>query len=85
MNAAQIIRAAIPDADDATVEHVIWGRSPWPFVRPAAQHLYKAASGFKRATDKGIRLCDHCEAPAAANDWECRKCYDARHAFDNQR
>lgn len=79
MTPADCIRAALPDADDALCHHIIWGRTPFPFEKLSARDFYKAASGFKRANDNGLRLCDHCHNVATADKWTCRPCYDALH------
>jgi len=75
MTFADFIRAAIPDATDDLVEHIVWGRTPFPFTKLAARDFYRAASGFKRAEAKGIRLCDHCKN-IAVDGWCCQKCLD---------
>lgn len=80
MTPADCIRAAIPDATDELVDYIVWGRSPFPFKRLGARDFYKAASGFKRASDRGIRLCDHCNNIAINEEWCCQKCADALNA-----
>lgn len=76
MDAARIIYAAIPNAPDFVVDHIIWGRTPYPFAEVTAKSLYKAASRYKRASDNGIQLCDLCDRPAIANDL-CNICRTA--------
>ena len=72
--AAEVVLAAIPDADKDVVDYVLWGRTPFPVGRVTARSLYKAASGFKRACDHKLRLCDHCHRPAMTGEWECSHC-----------
>lgn len=74
MTPADIIRAAIPDADIHLVDHVLWGRTPFPMGKITPQSLYKAASSFNRASAKGKVLCDFCEKLARKNDFLCSNC-----------
>ena len=77
MNVESIIKAAIPGADEVTIDHVIWARTPYPFSRLTPQRLFKAASGFSRACRKGFILCDHCHNKTEGDDYMCSKCRDA--------
>ncbi len=77
MEAQEIIRAAILGAGDEICQHILWGRTPFPFAVVTAQALYKAASGFHRANTNGIQLCDHCHNPAMENKWMCKQCAGA--------
>lgn len=70
----QIIRAAIPDASDMTCEHVLWGRTHFPFAPLSAQYLYKRASGYYRAGKHDIRLCEFCDNRAKRRKFVCHKC-----------
>ena len=74
---AEIVRAAIPDADDAIVERVLWGRTPFPIGAVTARGIYRAASGLRRAEQKSVRLCDCCHRIAQAGDWTCASCSEA--------
>lgn len=76
MTPADCIRAAIPDASDELCGHIIWGRTPYPFMKLTARDFYRAASRFKRAGDHGIRLCDFCDN-VAIDGWNCQPCNDA--------
>lgn len=71
---AQIIKAAIPGADEHLINHILWGRTPFPCGRITAQSLYRAASAFRRAKEQGFQLCDHCHNPAEPHKYECRRC-----------
>mgnify|MGYP001614447862 CR=1 FL=1 len=77
MNAQQIIRAAIPEADDALCEHILWGRTPFPCSAISARSLYLAAHRYKRASANKIHLCDFCDNIAAPNDTVCSECGSA--------
>jgi hypothetical protein len=78
-NAERVIKAAIPDATDIEMEHIVWGRTPYPFAEVTPKSLYKAASAYKRANDHGIQLCDFCHRPAVKHDLcdVCRAALDA--------
>jgi hypothetical protein len=78
MQACDVIRAAIPGASDELCEHVVWGRTPFPFSGAtkdqAIRILYRSASGFHRANVKGTRLCDHCERVTDGKSFICDRC-----------
>jgi len=76
MTPADCIRAAIPGASDDLCEHIVWGRTPFPFAKLSARDFYKAASRFRRAADHGIKLCDLCDN-IAVDGWTCQACTDA--------
>lgn len=80
MTFAQIVLAAMPDATEADVEHVLWARTPFPF-EISARMLYRAASRYKRAAANNIRLCDHCNNPAVSGQWACERCTKALARF----
>lgn len=73
MTPADCIRAAIPGANDELVHHIVWGRTPYPFMKLSARDFYKAASRLRRAEAKGIRLCDFCDN-IAVDGWNCQAC-----------
>lgn len=75
MTPADFIRAAIPTASDSLCDHIMWGRTPYPFTRLGARDFYKAASRYHRAAMNGIRLCDFCDKPAV-DGWNCQSCLD---------
>jgi hypothetical protein len=74
---AQVVKAAVPGASDDFIEHIIWGRTPYPCGAITAKSLYKAASQYNRAYQHHIRLCDWCHRPAELNDYMCKHCNDA--------
>lgn len=76
MTPAQIVRNAIPGADDATCEHVLWGRTCFPMGRVTARDIYRAASRLVRANRSGIVLCDFCDRPSV-DKWTCAECAKA--------
>lgn len=76
----EIVRCAIPDADDELCSHVLWGRTAFPFTRMTARTLYRAASRVRRAKEHGIELCTFCDRIAEPNSWECKGCSDALNA-----
>jgi len=77
MTTHDIIRAAIPNADDETCSFILWERTPYPFMRITAKTLYAAARRFQRAVNGGLRLCDFCDRMAENNKSVCAKCHKA--------
>lgn len=79
MNALTVIRAAIPNASEELCEHIVWGRTPFPFAKVPAQALYKAASRYARAKQNNVSLCDWCDNKATIRDLcaNCAKALDA--------
>lgn len=77
MTPADVVRAAIPGADDSTVEHVIWGRTSFPFKPMTPRTLYKAARSWRRACENNIQFCDHCHRVAEPGLYECTGCREA--------
>jgi hypothetical protein len=75
--AAEIIRAAVPEASDAFCDHVLWGRTPFPFWKVTARDLYRAASRVARAQRNGRVLCDQCDNQAAPGKYLCATCAQA--------
>lgn len=77
MNAKEIIGNAMGKSpSNEVVDHIVWGRTPFPFKEITAKHLYKAAHRFKRANDNNIILCDFCDNKAVI-DYTCKKCRKA--------
>jgi len=83
MKAADCIRVAIPGASDDLIEYIIWNRTPYPFKKICHRELYKAAHGYRRASERGSRLCDYCHN-IAVEGWICKKCDDALHAPNSE-
>lgn len=76
MNALRIVRAAIPDADDEVISHIVWARTCYPFGEVTPRDLYRAASRWRRAGEHKLRLCDHCDNVALHGEWMCVNCRD---------
>lgn len=77
MTPEQIVQAAIPNADMQTVEHVLWGMTPFPMGEVTAQTIYRAASRFRRACANGIDLCDCCDNKVDPSyRFYCKPCGD---------
>jgi len=74
---ADVVRAAIPNADHDCVEYVLWNRTAFPMGRVTAQGLFKKASGFRRASDAGKSLCDFCDRLSLTGQYCCQRCTDA--------
>lgn len=77
LTAADIIRAAIPDADDELCDFIVWARTPFPMTRTNAREFFRAASQWRRAQAKGNQLCDRCDRIAEPDHWQCAPCRDA--------
>lgn len=73
MNAAAIIKAAIPGACSGTIDYIVWSRTAYPF-KMTPRSLYRAASGWRRANEKGHRLCEFCDNLCAPEEYECAAC-----------
>jgi hypothetical protein len=73
----EIIRKAIPDANDDVCHHILWGRTAYPFKQLSARELYEAADRFKRASANHRRTCDFCDNLAVEHDWLCPSCLAA--------
>lgn len=78
MNALQIVRAAIPGADESTADAILWGRTPYPFAPVTARDLYRAADRLQRATVRGFALCEFCDRRATRGSL-CADCDRALH------
>jgi hypothetical protein len=74
MTPAQIVRAAIPGADDSLCEHILWGRTPFPCGEVWARDIYLAASRWRRAESRGVTLCEFCDRLANAGEYTCESC-----------
>lgn len=79
---AEVIRAAFPGANAEDLEYVLWERTPYPMGKVSARSLYKAASGFRRACDHGLRLCELCDRLAAHGRWTCERCQSSLSALN---
>lgn len=74
MIGADIVRAAIPGANDHLVDHIVWGRTSFPFGRVSARDLFKAAHRWRRSGAQGLTLCDFCDNLVAPSAWVCYRC-----------
>ena len=75
MQVNQIIRAAIPEANESECDYILWNMTSFPFGNVTAKMLYKAASRTKRASNNNIMLCDLCDSKIDDdNGWVCQKC-----------
>lgn len=74
MNAEQIIRSAIPNADDAIIDYILWERTPFPCRTQSARELYLAAYRQNRAWANEIQLCDLCDNKVTNDGHVCDKC-----------
>lgn len=74
MNALEVVKAAIPNADKVLAEAILWGRTPFPVGAVSVRDLYEAASRYRRASDHGIALCDWCDRLAVIDGCLCEGC-----------
>lgn len=74
MKIADVVKAAIPDASEADIDFVIWERTPFPMTKMNARDIYRAASGWNRAMQKGNRLCGWCERQVSLDEHTCERC-----------
>lgn len=74
MNALEVVRAAIPNADKGLAETILWCRTPFPVGAVTVRDLYHAAARFRRAEDHGIALCEFCDHKAESASMLCRRC-----------
>jgi hypothetical protein len=74
MTFEEVIRAAIPGADEPTVDHILWGRTPFPMGKITARSLYEAARRWDRACKSGRELCDFCDRPQVSGKFYCDRC-----------
>ena len=90
MTPADIVREVFPKADDAFIEHVVWGRTGFPgfFALKEGQtvedKMREQLIEFRTALDlcpKGKRLCDHCNNFVSKAAWHCISC-DWNRCFD---
>lgn len=79
MTALDIVKAAIPGADQDLAQHVLWARTPFPIGAVSAHDLYRAASRYRRAIEQGLRLCDWCDR-VCGDELLCERCASALHA-----
>jgi len=69
-----IVRAAIPNADQTLAEAILWERTSYPCGSVTPRDLYRAAARFHRASAKGVELCALCDRVADQGMWECLRC-----------
>ena len=74
MDAAKIVRAAIPDATLENIDYILWSRTPYPVGRVSARSLYKAARRLLRANNNDISLCETCNNRCDPKAICCDKC-----------
>ncbi len=74
---AEAVQAAIPEADDRTVDYVTFCRTSFPFGNVGVREVYRAAARVRRADEKGLRLCVWCNRLAEPPDDTCPTCAKA--------
>jgi len=66
MTVLEIVRAAIPNADQILAEAILWERTSYPCGSVTPRDLYRAAARFHRASAKGVELCEWCDRVAVS-------------------
>ena len=64
MTPYEVIRKAIPDADDDLCSFILWGRTGFPAfwkTNNIAREIFEAARRFSRALANKRQLCDFCD------------------------
>lgn len=77
MTPREIVRKAIPDADDDLCEHIIWARTGFPAFWKTdnpEREIFEAARRFSRAVANGRQLCDFCDNQVADGETLCPSC-----------
>lgn len=83
MTPADLVKEVFPGADEAFIEHAIWGRTGFPgfFTLKEGQtiedRMREQLIEFRDALDrcpKGKHLCDHCNNFVGKNAWHCWQC-----------
>lgn len=74
MRIFDVIRNAIPEADDGLCDHILWDRTPFPCGPITPRSLYSAAHRWRRAAIKGKDLCEFCDKLATESDSLCNTC-----------
>ena len=77
MTPHDIVRAAIPSADEDLCAHIILGRTGFPSFWKTdnpAREIYQAARRFSRAEANGRQLCDHCDNEVVGEIYVCLPC-----------
>lgn len=74
MNVERIVRAAIPEATSSVIDHILWGRTPYPCGAITPKSLYKAADSWARACRNNLYLCDLCHRVDEGSKGACDHC-----------
>lgn len=48
MLTSDVIRAAIPNADESICEHILWGRTAFPFIPLTAKDIYRCYDSLNK-------------------------------------
>jgi hypothetical protein len=75
-----IVQEYFPDATEDFVEFLIWHRTAYPAGNITGSFegdLRKACVVYKDAKERGINLCDFCDAEAQSGKNVCKVCEEA--------
>ena len=70
----EIIRAAVPDANEEMCDWILWSRTPYPCGNVTAQSLYRAANRVRRCREHNRKLCEMCDRAITWNAHICSRC-----------
>ncbi len=77
MTPYEVVRKAIPDADDDLCSFIVWGRTGFPAFwktdNPACE-IFEAARRWLRATTNGRQLCEFCDRQITDGKDLCPSC-----------
>jgi hypothetical protein len=74
VNAFNVVRAAIPQAQEELVNYILWERTPFPVGSVSARDLYRAANRWERARKNGLTLCPFCNNKMEPEKFHCVSC-----------
>lgn len=83
MTPIELVKEVFPDADEAFVEHALWGRTGFPVFwdlnegQTVEDRMREQLIEFRDALatlPAGKRLCDHCNNFVDQDAWHCVSC-----------
>lgn len=69
----KIVAAAMPEANEAMTNYILWNRTAFPSEDITPKQLYKATNSYGRAVANNRRLCLFCDNEVIG-DSTCGKC-----------
>jgi hypothetical protein len=79
-----LIHQYFPDADDATVQYILWNKTGWPcFFQSGILSLEGQLEAYKAALDMGMDVCEYCSNKV--NPTESTICSACKASLDSAR